>query len=635
MQNPDARAWSASDSLPAGYDEVDDVQERQAPPLAPVPPPPFHPVRIARMMPSTDQAMVLPIAQAAPALSAGLQLRLIRKTARALAAVKSEREIWQALSSSLQEICHFAACSALLVDDSGDYELAVIACHPLSQRFLQQNIERLAFEVLRWPELPPVKLPHLAARQILDALDGGSGNPAHQPPAERIQAFITCPLVNKGQVIGMLGLADDRWGSFDKEHEEFLATIADYAAIALENVRLRQAKASLWGQVHLEHRRLARIVATMAEGLLIVDEAGQVHPMNPMARALLARAGLEVSGDMIPLAALLNAAESPWLVTLGQVLEQAWRMQEATQAECMAGLIAETVPVTLHISAFPHHDSDGRLVGAVAVLNDVTDRKQIEQWKDEFLSNVSHELRTPLTPIKGYTQHLLRRAERRLAQAARDEADGQVQQSAPESYEHRCLRIIQSEAEHLERLVNNLLDFSLLQRGTIQLHLLEFDLAELVRQTVQSIQASAEQHRLTLNTWTEETRVRADRERIRVIIGNLIDNAIKYSPNGGPVTINVVGNEREVVVTVSDKGVGIAPEHFDHLFDRFYHPNAVSSQQYGGIGVSLYLAQAILKLHGGRIWAESNRHQSETGAMFAFALPRERPKPQIGALREP
>jgi two-component system phosphate regulon sensor histidine kinase PhoR len=311
-------------------------------------------------------------------------------------------------------------------------------------------------------------------------------------------------------MFGMLGLADERWGVFDKEHEVFLGVLADYTAIALENFRLRQMEQSRSEPVHMP------------------------------------------------------------------------------------------------------------------VPSDNPDEQQIEKWKDDFLSSISHELRTPLTPIKGYTQHLLRRAERRLAAAASAEADGLPISTPPaESYEQRCLGIIQSEAEHLERLVNNLLDFSLLQQGAMRLHPVEFDLAELVRQTVQSIQVSAEQHQFTLNVWAQETSVRADRERIRVVVGNLIDNAVKYSPNGGPVTINLEARERELVVAVIDKGIGIAPDQLTRLFDRFYHPSALSSHQYGGIGVSLYLAQAILKLHDGRIWAESNRNQSETGAMVAFALPRE------------
>jgi signal transduction histidine kinase len=457
---------------------------------------------------STEQATVLPLAQHAPGLAAHEQLHLIRQAGRALAAATSERDIWQALVNSLKDVCHFATCSILQVDAAGNYKLVVIIRHPLSQRFLQQNIEKLAGKVLQ-TEMPPVNLPHLAVRQVLEASAESERDEADkQPMAERIEAFLAQPLVSQGRMIGMVGLADERWGVFDKEHEAFLGTLADYTAIALENIRLRQVEHSLGEQ---------------------------------------------------------------------------------------------TLP---------------------PVFRDTSDEMQMEKWKDDFLSSISHELRTPLTPIKGYTQHLLRRAERKMA-AARAEADGQFSEPPAESYEQHCLGIIQSEAEHLERLVNNLLDFSLLQQGAIRLHPVEFDLAELVRQTVQSIQVSAEQHQFSINIWAKHTSVRADRERIRVVIGNLIDNAVKFSPNGGPVTINLEAREHELVVAVIDKGIGIAPEQLTRLFDRFYHPSALSSHQYGGIGVSLYLAQAILKLHDGRIWAESNRNQSETGAMVAFALPKE------------
>jgi two-component system phosphate regulon sensor histidine kinase PhoR len=607
------------DAVLTGYG---DGQEIGAPPLAPVPPPPFHPVRVSRVSQSTEQAVVLPLSTQNVSLSASEQLRLLRQVGQSFVAATSEREVWRIFTHTLREACHFAACSVLMVDDAGNYTLSVIACRPLSQHFLQQNVERLAFEVLR-SGLPPVKLPQLAARQALDAPDEiSSAFQTRQPPAERIESFISHPLVSKGKMIGLLGLADESWGIFDRDHEEFLATLADYLAIAVENVRLREAEQGLWEEVHLEHQRLAHVITTMAEGLLILDEMGMVHMMNPMARTLLARAGLKVNDGAIPLTALLDASDDPWLKGLGQVLEQARRCHEEASAELLVGITSESVPFTLNINASPYHDADGRLAGAVAVLNDITDRKQIEKWKDEFLSSVSHELRTPLTPIKGYTQHLLRRVERRLAETASETGDGHVRQAAPESYEHHCLEIIQSEAEHLERLVNNLLDFSLLQRGALQLHVLEFDLAELLKQMVQSIQASAEQHRLTLHLLAQDTRASADRERIRVIIGNLIDNAIKYSPNGGPVTITLLESASELIVAVSDQGIGIASEQVDCLFDRFQRPHVLGPHQYGGIGVSLYLAHAIMKLHGGRIWAESQHGQNETGTTFAFALPR-------------
>lgn len=270
------------------------------------------------------------------------------------------------------------------------------------------------------------------------------------------------------------------------------------------------------------------------------------------------------------------------------------------------------------------HQAKQRLLQEV-----LTERQQLEQWKDHFLSTVSHELRTPLTPIKGFTQHLLRRSERQLAELA-SQRDASQQDDLPArlmasiTYEQRSLELIQSEAEHLERLVNTLLDVALLQRGKLQLQLRAFDLAELIEQTVRSIRLSAEQQDITLRRRAEQMMVWADRERLRAILGNLLENALKYSPEGAMVQVSLLEHEQEGVVVVSDQGEGIAAEHMEHLFERFHPSSAPGAHSVEGIGVSLYHAQAVLQLHGGRIWAE--RHEQEAGSTFAFALPRYLPQ---------
>src|SRR5579885_2298681 len=217
-----------SDAVLTGYG---DGQEIEAPPLAPVPPPPFHPVRVARGSQPAEQAIVLPLSTQGMVLSASEQLRLLRQVGQAFVAATSEREVWRILTNTLKEACHFAACSVLTVDDTGNYTLWVTACCPLGQHFLQQNIERLAFEVLR-AGLPPVKLPQVAVRQVLDAPDEISDDgEVHKAPAEQIESFIKHPLISRDRMIGLMGLADEQWGVFSKEHEEFLAAIADYAAV--------------------------------------------------------------------------------------------------------------------------------------------------------------------------------------------------------------------------------------------------------------------------------------------------------------------------------------------------------------------------------------------------------------------
>jgi two-component system phosphate regulon sensor histidine kinase PhoR len=249
-----------------------------------------------------------------------------------------------------------------------------------------------------------------------------------------------------------------------------------------------------------------------------------------------------------------------------------------------------------------------------------TERQQLDQWKDQFLSTVSHELRTPLTPIKGFTQHLLRRAERKLAEGIGQEGNDPARLVSAIKYEQHALEIIQSEAEHLERLVNTLLDVSLLQRDKLQLQLHFFDLAELIEQTVRSVQLTAEQPTIVLHCIAEKATVWADRERLRAILGNLLENAMRYSPGGGIVQVGLLAHEQEWVVMVSDQGEGVAAEQIERLFERFHQPAASGAHSVDGIGVSLYHAQAVLQLHRGRIWAE--RHEQEAGATFAFALPR-------------
>ncbi len=466
------------------------------PPLAPVPPPPFHPARLVRAQLARDQVTLLSPASHTHPLAPDEQLRVMREVAQVLTAATHPHEILRALLRSLRPVYHFIACSELWSDEAGQYECCVVSQRPLSKRFLEQNSEHLEREACRYGLMPGQReLP--AHTQVFDALDEPHDH-VSSSPAEHLAFFFARPLGHQGKCAGLLGLAAEHAGMLPRERAEFLALVLDVAAVALENLHLHQAKQQLVQEVH-------------------------------------------------------------------------------------------------------------------------TGRQQLEQWKDEFLSMVSHELRTPLTPIKGFTQHLLRRSERKLAEAASQQGGLQANLVASITYEQRSLELIQSEAEHLERLVNTLLDVSLLQRGKLQLQLHRFDLAELIEQTVRSMRLAAEQHDITLCRSAEKMMVQADRERLRAILGNLLENAMKYSPEGGAVQVSLLEHEQECIVLVSDQGEGIAAEHMAHLFERFRPSSAPGAHSIEGIGVSLYHAQAILQLHGGRVWAEC--HDQEAGSTFAFALP--------------
>ena len=436
-----------------------------------------------------------------------------------------------------------------------------------------------------------------------------------------IGSCLNIPLTVENRIVGMLSLFDEHVGTFDTELLKLTTMIADYAAVALENVRLRERETALWRQAELGRQRLELIISSMAEGLLITDARGAITLLNYSAQNLLAQAQVDLQQD-IPLGKLALTSNVRWLNKLAEIVDQALAGETVMNQEIIAGEIRESVPLTLSISAAPLHESNQLQlypIGVVAVLNDITSNKQIEKLKDEFVSVVSHELRTPLTSIKGFTQHLIRRIDRRLRKAHQEQNNIASAGDLPESYDLRSLHIVQSQTEHLERLVNDLLDLSRVQWGNLNLQYTSFFLADVLAECVHSAQVSADQHTIYLDIQVQDTKILADQTRIGQVIGNILDNAVKYSPNGGQVTVQLGDLDGDYLVNITDQGIGINPVYLDHIFERFYRLRNSASRQYSGIGLGLYVTRAIIERHGGRIWVTNNQG---VGCTFSFTLPR-------------
>jgi two-component system phosphate regulon sensor histidine kinase PhoR len=528
-------------------------------------------------------------------------------------------QVHRALLAALQEIYSFSACCILLQGDT--FDLFIIPRYPLEATFLESMIQRIASAASAL-NFSPIDAEQLAHNAYYDAPDDLAQNRRQGEIAEtQIGSCLHIPLTVENKIIGMLSLFDEKEHAFDRDLLQLTTMIADYAAVALENVRLRERENALWRQAELERLRLQLIIGSMAEGLLITDARGAITSLNKSAEQLLGQTLADFRSD-ISLRLLAKSSPIPWLPRLAEIIDKALVGKTVKNQELIAAQPDERVPLTLSISAAPLHDASGihtRPIGVVAVLNDITSSKQVERLKDEFVSVVSHELRTPLTAIKGYTQHLVRRIERRLRKI-RNSPPVTTDQSydPPESYDLRNLYIIQSQTEHLERLVNDLLDRSQVQWGQLELHFESFFLADLLTENVHSVQASAEQHHIHLNIQTAETKVRADKARVAQVVGNILDNAVKYSPYGGQITVCLQKQDGYYLISVSDQGIGVIPEHFDHIFERFYRVHNTASQSYSGIGLGLYVAKAIIDAHGGQIWLANNQG---TGSTFYFTLP--------------
>lgn len=547
------------------------------------------------------------------------QMEYINTIGKRFVAAIDRFQVHRALLATLQELYSFSACSILL--KGHPIELSIIPRYPLSGFFLQEVFAKLA-RAASVIDFPKVTAGELAAVADLDAPDEFStimSGTTHV--ATSVGDSLTIPLTVENRIIGMLSLFDEREGAFDRELLQLTTMIADYAAVALENVRLHEREMALWHSAELERHRLERIISSMAEGLLITDSRGTIASLNRSAQELFSLAQVDVEQETpTSLRELASISNVSWLSDLAEIVEQALAGNTIMNRELIAGINGENVPLTLSISAAPLHDATlapTHPVGVVAVLNDVTSHKQIEKLKDEFVSIVSHELRTPLTAIKGYTQHLMRRIERRLREARQAQSISGPLPEPPESYDLRSLHIVQSQTEHLERLVNDLLDLSRVQWGELHLQYSNFYLADLLAERVRLAQVSAEQHTIYFDIQVQDSKVVADQSRINQVVGNILDNAVKFSPQGRQVTVKLEEQNNDYLISITDEGIGVSPEYFDHIFERFYRVRNTASRQYSGIGLGLFVARAIVEAHGGRIWLSSNQG---VGSTFYFTL---------------
>jgi signal transduction histidine kinase len=255
-------------------------------------------------------------------------------------------------------------------------------------------------------------------------------------------------------------------------------------------------------------------------------------------------------------------------------------------------------------------DRAGPALQNAQLWSDLQERMAREQAaqriKDDFLSIVSHELRTPLTSIQGYSQLL----EARL----RGELSG-------ESKEMAHLRVIRGQVGRMRRLVDDLLDVSRIdRRGGVSLEPVDFDLAEDVREAVGRIGRDHTDRQIQLRA-PDSLSVHVDRDRLGQVVSNLLENAVKYSPDGGPIRVTLERRGGEVELLVADQGIGIPADQRDQVFERFYQADGQSSRRFGGLGLGLYISRAIVDAHGGRIWAAPNVEDGR-GSVFGIRMPR-------------
>jgi two-component system sensor histidine kinase EvgS len=239
--------------------------------------------------------------------------------------------------------------------------------------------------------------------------------------------------------------------------------------------------------------------------------------------------------------------------------------------------------------------------------------RELDRTKSQFLSMASHELKTPITAMSGFLQVALRRV-RKLIDGRADQA--KVLESLPAILDQ--LEVVYRQTGKLARLIDELLDVSRIQTGRVEFRFAEVDLGQLAEEVAQRLQTTTTNHRLEVARDAAPMIV-ADRDHLEQVLNNLIVNAIKYSPHGGPVKIGVYADEDGVRLEVRDRGIGIPAKELDAIFGLFYRSPDRAARDAAGMGLGLYISREIVSRHGGRIWAES---APEKGSAFIVTLPR-------------
>ncbi len=340
--------------------------------------------------------------------------------------------------------------------------------------------------------------------------------------------------------------------------------------------------------------RYRKLVEITSDWVWEVDEDSVYRYVSPRIRDLLGYSPEELLGrtpfDLMPPdeAARVEAAYWPCLAE-----RQPFRLLDNANRHRDGHL------VVLETSGVPIYDAQGRFRGFRGIDRDVTERKEAERMREEYLSLISHDLRAPLAVIMGQADWL----RRLLAQRGLEREAGSAES-------------ILRGARRMNAMIQDLVESARLESGRMEMRKEPTDLLALVSEVAERVGSLEERKRLQVEVSEWVPPVSADPERIERVLVNLITNALKYSTPGTPVIIRVGRLEGEAVVSVTDQGPGIAPEDLRHLFERFFRAETAKPAQ--GLGLGLYITRLIVEAHGGRIWAES---QVGKGSTFSFSLP--------------
>lgn len=355
------------------------------------------------------------------------------------------------------------------------------------------------------------------------------------------------------------------------------------------------------GQITHDKERTEMILSHTADGLIMVDDHGRILMMNDAAEQVFGKRLKDKAGKHIT-----EGLGEEYMIALSKDMSSI--MNAGVEKEIEIGGVDETRRILKSSTALVHN-KEGKVVGMLSVLSDITKQKELDRLKKDFVSHVTHELRTPLVAIGQAVSLLV------------DKTAGAINEQ-----QERMLQIVKRNIERLSKFINDLLDIQRIESGKFTVHPEATDLRAAINDVVQSLTLWAGSQGIDLTALVPDKLplVYADADRVIQILTNLAGNAVKFTGKGGKVSIHVSSSKTRddlngfSKVSVVDTGRGIAPEDIERIFEKFEQAGGKEVTDIKGSGLGLSIAKVLIEMHGGKIWVES---QLGAGSKFTFTLP--------------
>lgn len=530
-------------------------------------------------------------AQRQTAENRALELDKINKLSQAISSTIELEQVLSIGAKRAVDLLHVTQARLFLIKEHTD-ELESLYKYDIMTQ--QGDLNYVSAPLSRYPDF--VRAIQTSKPVIIEDVEQSTMTPEVKKVFEKqgVRSIIYLPLMSKDGAIGimmLLQIGDVR--NFSAEEITLAETVASQLAVALKN-------AQLFRHVSEEKGRIEALVNSSGDGILMTDKKFQIILTNVVVNRLLQIEAEKFHGKT--LVDFIDAQKDN-LKEFDTVKEHIYRMMSASEQPLVEEMTLISPPKVLKIIGNPVRAEEKDVIGHMIALHDITQEKQLEQMREDFISMIVHDLKNPLAGVIGFSEIML----------------GKSRKQGLNDFERHLTNILH-QANTMHDMVNNILEVHKMEDGSMEIEKEIADFDDIIVNAIRQVDMTARQKDIEIRTDVPEDfpTIFVDQSKIVRLFANILSNAVKYTPEGGVITIHTKIQQDTILTSISDNGQGIPPEYLDKIFDRFSQVNRKQQGKAASVGLGLYFCKLVIEAHGGKIWAESDYGK---GSTFFFTLP--------------